>query len=79
MRALWWILSALLVVAGLRARARRRASIRGAVPSVDDAGVLSIVESGSLSDDADEPLDPDEIRAEEERFWSEPWDEPEEV
>ena len=47
-------------------------------PLPDDA-VRAIVETGALSVEEDEPLDMREIEAEEERFWRETWDEPEEV
>jgi hypothetical protein len=75
----WGALSALVVAAGLKARARRRAALGAALPGVDDDAVRSIVETGALSVDADEPLDLREIGEEEERFWTETWDEPEEV
>ncbi|MBM4185124.1 MAG: hypothetical protein FJ207_13060 [Gemmatimonadetes bacterium] len=77
--AFWGVLSALVVAAGLKARARRRAALAAALPEIDDDAVRSIVETGALSVDADEPLDLSEIGEEEERFWSETWDEPEEV
>jgi hypothetical protein len=77
--AFWTFLAMLVVAAGLKARARRRAVVSAALPRVDDDAVRSIVETGALAVDADEPLDLLEIGEEEERFWSEPWDEPEEL
>jgi len=67
----WGILSALLVTAGLKARARKRAVLAAAQPRVDDVAVRAIVERGALGVEADEPLDLREIEEEEERFWAE--------
>lgn len=75
----WTVLSALVVAAGLKARARQRAHLGAAGPSVDDEAIRRIVETGALTVDTDEPLDIREIGEEEERFWAEPWDEPEEL
>lgn len=75
----WGALSALVVAAGLRARARKRAALAPLLPEIDDEAVRSIVETGSLGAEGDEPLDLVEIDQEEERFWSESWDEPEEL
>jgi len=47
-------------------------------PTVDDAAVRAILETGVLVADEDEPLDLKSIDEEERRFWSEKWDEPEE-
>jgi len=47
-------------------------------PTVDDAAVRAILETGVLVTDEDEPLDLESIDEEERRFWSEKWDEPEE-
>lgn len=45
-------------------------------PAVTDEVVRQIEEKGRV--DVDEPLDMDEIREEEERFWEDqPWEEPE--
>lgn len=71
-------LSALFVAAGLKAYARRRAML-AALQSIDDDAVRTIVDTGALTVEVEEPLDLREIGAEEERFWAEPWDEPEEV
>jgi hypothetical protein len=74
----WLVISALVVAAGLKARARQRDAL-GDSQRLDDDAVRSIVETGALPTDADEPLDMREIDAEEERFWSETWEEPEEL
>jgi hypothetical protein len=76
---LWATLTVLVIAAILLVYVRRRAAVRRSAPRVDDAAVRAIVETGALSVEEDEPLDMREIEAEEERFWRETWDEPEEV
>jgi hypothetical protein len=75
----WFVLGAgfalLVVAAGVTVHARRRDAWR-AVPLVDDALVEQIIERGSVYVEDDEPLDLEQIDDEEERFWSESWDEP---
>jgi hypothetical protein len=77
------LLSAFLVglvgASGLRLRGRLRARLTRSVPVVDDQAVSQILESGVLVADEEEPSDPSEIDEEERRFWSESWDEPEEL
>lgn len=75
----WMLLSALVVTAGLKSYARRRAVLAAGLPSIDDDAIRTIVETGALTIDVDEPLDLREIGEEEDRFWSESWDEPEEA
>ncbi|MBI4410283.1 MAG: hypothetical protein HY561_11285 [Gemmatimonadetes bacterium] len=65
--------AALTVVAGLLLR-RRLQTMRAA--RLSDDLIRQIEERGSI--EVDEPLDLDAIRAEEEQFWGETWDEPEE-
>ncbi len=74
----WAALTALVIAAAilLRLRLGRRVGYRE--PRVDDDALRSILETGILRDDTPEPLDLDEIEEEERRFWSEPWDEPDE-
>jgi len=60
----------------LRLKLRERHSRKG--PLVDDGAVRAILEGGVLMTDEEPPLDLDEIDEEERRFWTEPWDEPEE-
>ena len=69
----WGVLSALVVAAGIKARARKRAALAGTLPKVDDDAVRAILDTGELGAerDEDEPLDLREIDEEEERFWSE--------
>lgn len=71
-------LVALVAVAGLRLRGRIRRRVGRSVPQVDDRAIRDILEQGVLRDD-DPPLDAREIEEEERRFWSERWDEPEEL
>jgi hypothetical protein len=74
----WGILSVLAIVACIVGYVRRRALFSGTFPRIDDEAVRTIVERGALALEEDQPLDLREIEAEEERFWSETWDEPEE-
>jgi hypothetical protein len=72
------LLMALLVVAGgLAARRKLRATWRKSVLS--DDMVQRIEKKGRLRVDVPEPLDLDEIREEEDEFWAQTWDLPEEL
>jgi hypothetical protein len=78
--AFFWIVfgagfALLAVAAGVTVHARRRRICRP-VPMVDDALIAQIIEHGAVRVDNDDPLDLDTIEDEEERFWSESWDEP---
>jgi hypothetical protein len=76
----WILLAVLLVVAALRYR-RRLEARRARGPAIDDDAIRRILEEGRIdASEADdgEPLDLDEIAREEEEFWEESWDEPEE-
>jgi hypothetical protein len=73
----WGILSVLAIVACVVGYVRRRA-LFSSTSRIDDEAVRTIVERGALALEEDQPLDMREIEAEEERFWSETWDEPEE-
>lgn len=76
----WILLSALVVLGGLRYLARLRAARRrSAVPRVDDAVLDQILRTGRVP--ARGPQDRVDMRraAEaEDEFWSQSWDEPEE-
>ena len=74
----WMGLTILAFAAGISLRVRLREEIDSGRPRVDDEAVRAILETGVLQTDEDEPLDMGEIDDEERRFWSEPWDEPEE-
>lgn len=74
---LWAVGAGLVVVAYVRLRARLEERIRP--KRLDDDDVRTILETGELVTDEDEPLDLDEIEEEERRFWrDERWDEAEE-
>lgn len=77
-----WIfaaLSVLVLVAGAAARRRILRRTRPVADGLSDDDVRQIEEGGLLFREDDEPLDMDEIREEEERFWaSESWDRAEE-
>ncbi len=68
----------LAVVVGWLGRRRLRRHIGADRPRLGDDDVRRILREGRLEIELDEPLDPEEIEREEERFWSETWDEPEE-
>lgn len=74
----WAGLSALVVAAGVSLHARRKDAIASDVPRVDDTVVDQIIDTGAVHIEEDEPLDLADIDDEEERFWSESWDEPNE-
>jgi hypothetical protein len=77
-------LAALVVFAGWQVRRRTQRTLRGDEPVVTDEVLRRILREGSVSGDDpagpdDEPLDEDEIRKAEDRFWEESeWDEPDE-
>lgn len=75
----WFVFGAgfalLAVAAGVTLHVRRR-DVYGRVPVVDDALIEQIIERGEVYVEEDEPLDLEAIDDEEERFWSESWDEP---
>ncbi len=64
------VLSVLAVAAWIATRRRLDRRKR-----LDDADIQQIENAGWV--EVDEPLDLDEAREEEERFWNEDWDEPE--
>ncbi|HSJ06024.1 MAG TPA: hypothetical protein VK936_04930 [Longimicrobiales bacterium] len=66
----------LALAAGLVFRSRLDRVIGRRSGALTDDMVREIVESGRI--EVEEPLDLDEIQAEEARFWEEPWDDPDE-
>lgn len=81
MYSLFWLmfgiwLAVLAIAAGVSLRARRREAFGPDTPVVDDALIDRIIEDGEVWVDEDEPLDLEEVEDEEDRFWSESWDEP---
>jgi len=73
---LWAGLAALIVAAGVTVHLRRKEAIAAETLVVDDSVIEQILETGEVFVEDDEPLDLNEIDDEEERFWSESWDEP---
>ncbi len=76
MRFAFW-LTVLTVVAVVVRLLRSRA--RAGRGSVTDEMVSQIEHQGTLRVEEREPLDIEDVRAEEDSFWSETWDEPEEI
>lgn len=85
----WAGLATLVVAAGVSLHVRRKDAIASNVPMVDDAAIEQILRTGALEagdeldgdiglvvEEDDDPLDHERIDDEEERFWSESWDEP---
>jgi hypothetical protein len=71
---LGFLLFPFLAVAVLR-RLRERMAERARGPRLDDEAVERILAEGRIWLEDDEPLDPDAIREEEDRFWREArWD-----
>ena len=70
-------LAVLVLVAGFVVRRRIHRRTRSGGFEVTDEVVRQIEREGRVRTDEREPLDRDRIREEEDRFWSETWDEPE--
>lgn len=68
-------LAALVAVAGWRVRHRLRHQTRS---GVTDEVVRQIETLGRVDAEDVEPLDMERVRAEEDEFWTQTWDEPEE-
>jgi hypothetical protein len=69
-------LAVLAVAGGVVVRLKMRAFKRREEPELDEEMIRRIEEEGRVETEEREPLDYDEIREEEDRFWSETWDEP---
>lgn len=69
-------LLALLGAAAAIVTRRRIRDYVGGSTTLDDDMIRRIEQDGAI--EVDEPLDLDEVREEEERFWSESWDIPDE-
>lgn len=81
MYSLFWLifgigLAVLAMAAGVSLRARRKEAFGASTPVLDDDLIAQIIDRGEIYVDEDEPLDLNEVDDEEERFWSESWDEP---
>ena len=72
---LFMALAVLVAVAGWRFRHRLRRETRS---GVTDEIVRQIETRGRVDAEDVEPLDLEQVRAEEDEFWAETWDEPEE-
>jgi hypothetical protein len=72
------ILAAVVLAGGLMARTRIRRTVEGDAPVVTDEVLRRILEEGEVPPEEVDPLDEEEIREAEDRFWEEEWDEPEE-
>ena len=68
-------LAVLVAVAGWRVRHRRRRQTRS---GVTDEIVHQIETLGRVDTEDVEPIDLERVRAEEDEFWAQTWDEPEE-
>ena len=75
----WTTITILVMAAALRMYMRRKELFSSDVPVLDENAIQTILEIGEISTDEDEPLDLEEIDEEEERFWRESWDQPEEL
>ena len=76
MKFAFWL--SVLTVAAVIVRLLR-SQARPGPESVTDEMVRQIERRGTLRVEEREPLDIDDVRAEEDGFWSETWDEPEEM
>ncbi|MFW6192648.1 MAG: hypothetical protein ACOC83_04095 [Gemmatimonadota bacterium] len=71
-------LALLAAAGGLAVRLKLRGLKKREDPELTEEMIRRIEEEGQVETDEREPLDWDEIREEEDRFWSETWDEPDE-
>ena len=76
---LWFFLGALFAYAWISMRRKIRKSIEVPPPRIDENDIRRIEEEGTLLTDDPEPLDLEQIGREEDEFWRETWDEPEEL
>ena len=74
----WAGLTVLVVTAGVGFRVQLRDRVEKNRPSVDDAAIEEILATGALTTDEDSPLNIEQIDDEEQKFWSQTWDEPDE-
>ena len=75
----WTTITILVMAAALRMYMRRKELFSSDVAVLAENAIQTILEIGEISTDEDEPLDLEEIDEEEERFWRESWDAPEEL
>ena len=75
----WAGLTVLVVTAGVSLRMQLRDRVEKNRPSVDDAAIEEILATGALTTDEDSPLNIEQIDDEEQKFWSQTWDKPDEL
>lgn len=73
------VLALLAMAGGWLLRRRIGRAREGGRAHLSDEMIRRIEEEGRLHRPDNEPLDLDQIRREEEQFWDETWDEPEEL
>ena len=76
---LWFFLGALVGYAWISMRRNLKRSLEVPPPRIDEDDIRRIEEEGVLFKDDPEPLDLKQINREEDEFWREPWDDPEEL
>jgi hypothetical protein len=74
---LFLILAVFVILAALWSRSRVKRRLDGDEPITGDPLLREILSESDAWDEDDEPLDEDRIREEEDRFWAEEWDQPE--
>ena len=75
----WFFLGALVGYAWISMRRKLKRSIEVPSPRIEQDDIRRIEEEGVFLTDDPEPLDLKQIRKEEDEFWEETWDEPEEL
>ena len=76
---LWFFLGALVGYAWISMRRNLKRSLEVPPPRIDEDDIRRIEEEGVLFKDDPEPLDLKQINREEDEFWRETWDDPEEL
>lgn len=76
---LWFLLGALVAYAWISTRRRIKKLIEVPPLRIDEDDIRRIEEEGVLFKDDPEPLDLKQINREEDEFWRETWDDPEEL
>ena len=74
----WAFLGALVAYAWISMRLKIKRSIEVRPPRLDELAIRRIEEEGALFTEDPEPLDLKQISREEDDFWKETWDEPDE-
>lgn len=70
------ILAAIVLLGGIIRRRRVQHTVQSGRPIVGDELLRSILRDSEENHEDEEPLDEDEIRAAEDEFWEENWDDP---